>query len=162
MQVPDLDAVLGEVVGQLLGHALGERGDEDALALSHPQIYFGKKIIDLGGCRAHGHLGIDQAGRAHHLLDHLRRLPRLVAGGRRRDENRLAHHALELVEPERPIVERRRQPEAVIDQVFLAGTVAAVHAPELTDGDVTLVDDHQRVLRQVVDQRRRRFAWVAA
>ena len=63
---------------------------------------------------------------------------------------------------ERPVVERRRQAEAVVDQVLLARAVAAVHAAELRDGHVALVDDHQRVRRQIVDQRRRRLAGAAA
>src|SRR2546422_7562309 len=37
---------------------------------------------------------------------------------------------------------------SVFHQVFLARAVALVHATELRDGDVALVDDHQRVLRQ--------------
>src|SRR2546425_7377840 len=51
-------------------------------------------------------------------------------------------------EAQRPVVERRGQAKAVFDQVFLARAVALVHATELRDGDVALVDDHQRVLRK--------------
>src|ERR1019366_7539625 len=65
-----------------------------------------------------------EAGRAHHLLHHLARMRALVFGRRRRAEKSLLHHALELVEPQRPVVQRRRQAKAVIDQVFLARAVA--------------------------------------
>ncbi len=82
----------------------------------------------------------------------------LVVGRRRRDEDRLRQELLELVEAQRPVVERRRQAKAVVDQVLLARAVAPVHAADLRNRDVRLVDEHQRVGRQVVDQRRRRLA----
>src|SRR5690606_41170922 len=92
----------------------------------------------------------------------LTRLPRLVVGGRRRNEDALAHLALELLELQRPVVQRRRQPEPVLDERLLARAVAAVHTAQLSDRDVALVDEHQRVGRQVVDERRRRIAWSRA
>ena len=54
------------------------------------------------------------------------------------------------------------QPEAVLDEVALAGHVALVHAADLRHGHVRLVDDQQEVLREVVDQRGRRGAGAAA
>ncbi len=104
---------------------------------------------------------IDQPGGPHHLLHDLRLVLLLVFGGRRGDEDRPPHHALELVEAQRAIVERRRQTKTVVDQVFLARTVAAIHAADLRYGDVALVDDHQRVARQIIEQRRRRLAGCA-
>ena len=44
----------------------------------------------------------------------------------------------------------------------LAAEVAAEHAAELRDGDVALVDEHQRVVGHVFEQRRRRLAGLAA
>ena len=154
--------MLGEIIGQLFGHALGQGRDQHSFSFLDPQIYFSQQVVDLGGCRSHDNLRIDEARRTHHLLHHLPRVLPLVIGRRGRYEDRLAHHFLELVETQRPVVERRRQAEAVFHQVFLARAVAAVHAAELRDGHVALVDDHQRVLRQVVDQRRRRLARLAA
>jgi hypothetical protein len=61
--------------------------------------------------------------------------------------------ALELLELQRPVVQRRRQAEAVFHQRGLARPVAVVHAAELADQHVALVQEHQRVLGQVVDQR---------
>ena len=70
--------------------------------------------------------------------------------------------ALPLLEVQRPVVERRRQPEAVGDQHFLARAIAVIHAADLRHRLVALVDDDQRVGRQVVEQRRRRLARRAA
>ncbi len=63
---------------------------------------------------------------------------------------------LALLELERAVVERAREAKAVLDERLLAGAVAAVHRLELGDGLVRLVDDAQEVLREVVEQRRRR------
>ncbi len=57
-----------------------------------------------------------------------------------------------------PVVERARQPEAVLDERLLARAVAAVHRADLRDGLVRLVEDHQEVFGEVVDERRRRLA----
>ena len=82
----------------------------------------------------------------------------LVDRRRGGDEDGLAHDLLELVEAQRAVVQRRGQAETVVDQVLLARAVALVHAADLRNGDVAFVDEHQRVRRQVVDQRRRRLA----
>jgi hypothetical protein len=74
---------------------------------------------------------------------------------RRRDEHELRHLAQELVEAERPVVERRREPEAEVDERLLARAVALVHAAELRHGLVGLVDENHKVVREVVEQRER-------
>ena len=103
-----------------------------------------QQVVDLRRRRPHRQHRIDEAGRPHELLDHLSRVRALVVGGRGRHEDRLRQQALELVEAQRPVVERRRQPEAVVDEVLLARAVALVHAADLRDRDVRLVDEHQR------------------
>ena len=69
---------------------------------------------------------------------------------------------LELLELERAVVERAGEAEAVLDQRLLAGAVAAVHRADLGDGLVGLVDDEEEVLGEVVDERGRRVAGLAA
>jgi hypothetical protein len=81
----------------------------------------------------------------HQLLDDLPGVLLLVGGRRGRDEHHLAHLGLELLELQRPVVERARQPEAVFDQHRLARPVAVEHAAELADQHVALVEEHQRV-----------------
>ena len=67
-----------------------------------------------------------------------------------------------LLEVQRPVVERRRQAEAVRDEDLLARPVAGIHAADLRHRLVALVHDHQRIVRQVVEQRGRRRAGRAA
>ena len=77
----------------------------------------------------------------------------LVGAGRCGDVDRLPGALLELGEVEGPVVERRGQPEAVLDEHLLAGPVAAVHGANLGQGHVGLVDEEHVVLGEVVHQR---------
>ena len=121
VQVTHLDAVLVQVFGEVFGHALGERGDQHALVRRDAAVDLGQHVVDLRAHRADLDLRIDQAGRAHHLLDDVAcRVAQFVRAGRGRDEDHLRRERLPLVEPQRPVVERRRQAEAVLDQRFLA------------------------------------------
>src|SRR5256885_10165447 len=52
---------------------------------------------------------------------------------------------------------RSRQAETVLDERQLARAVAAPHPAHLRHGLVRLVDDHQKIFREIVDERRRRL-----
>ena len=86
----------------------------------------------------------------------------LVAAGRRRHVEHLPHGGAELVEGQRPVVEGRGQAEAVLDERLLARAVAGIHAPDLRDGDVGLVDEDEGILGQVVHEGGRLGARLAA
>ncbi len=79
----------------------------------------------------------------------------LELGRRGAGEDDLIEQALEFTEVERPVVHGAGQAEAVVDQDALAALVAGPHAAHLGDGHVALVDDHQVVGREVVEQRPR-------
>ena len=79
-------------------------------------------------------------------------LVELVVARGGREVDRLADPVEELLPPQRPVVHRARQPEAVVDQVALAGHVALVHPADLGHGHVGLVDHEQEVLGEVVEQ----------
>ncbi len=162
MHVAHPDAVLVEILGQRLGHLLGQRRHQHALALQGAVAAFRHEVVDLVLHRPDETDGIDQAGGPHHLLDEdaagALELPR---ARRRRDADRLAAHRVPLLEFERPVVDAGRQAEAVLGERRLAGVVAAEHAAQLRDGDVALVAEDQRVLGQVLEQGRRRLARLA-
>ena len=75
-----------------------------------------------------------------------------------RNEHRAAHLALELIKAQRPVIQCTREPEAVINQCLLAGTVTAVHPAKLPDHHMALVKEHQTVRGKIVNQAGRRFA----
>ena len=153
--------MVGQVLGQVLGHALGQRRDQHALARRRAADDLGEHVVDLGGRRTHFDLRIEESCRAHDLLDELPLVRELVGAGRRGNEDHLRRESLPLLELERPVVERRGQAEAVLDQRLLARTVAAIHGAELRDRLVALVHDQQRVGRQVIVEARWRFAGFA-
>ena len=143
---------------QLLGHLLGQRRHEHALVSvgPHPDLF--EQVVDLALAGLDDDLRVDQAGRADDLLDHPVGDAHLVAARRRRQVDLLADAAEELLPPQRAVVERARQPEPVLDQCALAARVALVHRADLRHRDVRLVDDHQEVVGEVVEQRVRRLA----
>ncbi len=81
---------------------------------------------------------------------------------RRRHRDRLRAHHVPFLEPQRPVVHAGGQPEAVFGERRLAPEVAAEHAADLRHGDVAFVGKHQRVVRHVFEQRRRRLARTAS
>ena len=120
----------------------------------------GEQVVDLVLRRAQLDLRIDDPCRADQLLGDDLRVAELVRPRRRRDEHHLPHLAEELVEAQRAVVERRRKPEAVVDERLLARAVALVHPADLRDRLVRLVDEDDEVVREVVDQRERmRAGW---
>ena len=113
-------------------------------------------VIHLPQYRAHLNRWVHQPCGPDHQFHHA--APRffdlvLRRSGRGIDE--LLRHLLKLVKAQRAVVQCRGQPKAMLDQRFLAFAVAKVHRPDLRHGDMALVDDHERVLRQVADQGRR-------
>ena len=129
VEVLDLDAELAQVVGEVLGHPLGERRDEDPLAALHPLADPLHEVVDLALGRADRDGRVDDAGGPDQLLDDPLAPLQLVGPGRGAHVDRLVDGGLELLERERPVVERRREPEPEVDQDLLAGPVVLVHAP---------------------------------
>ena len=90
VQVAHAHARLGEEVGELLGHALGEGGDEHPLVALGAQADLLEEVVDLALRGLHDDLRVDEARRTDDLLDHAVGDAHLVAAGRRREVDRLA------------------------------------------------------------------------
>ena len=71
VQVAHPQTLLEQVLGEVLGHLLGERRDEHALALGDTVVDQLDQVVDLTLGRLDDHLGVDEPGRAHDLLDDL-------------------------------------------------------------------------------------------
>src|SRR5262249_20136962 len=163
MEVADANTELGIIFGEILGHFLGEGGNGDALTASCSQANLVEEVIDLTADRADLDFGIDQAGWSDDLFDEFSGgLGQLIGAGSGGDENELAHSVFPLLEIERSIVHRRRQPESVFDQSALARLIAGVHTSDLGNGLMAFVDDDNCVASQIVEQCRRRLAREAA
>ena len=58
-------------LGQILGHFLGERGDQNPFSLGPAGVDLSNEIVDLAINWTDNDLRIEQTGRADDLLDHL-------------------------------------------------------------------------------------------
>ena len=65
----------------------------------------------------------------------------------------LVGHLHELVEIQRPIIERARQTKTVLDEHGFARAVALVHAPDLRHGGMRFVDHCDEILGKEIDDR---------
>ena len=155
VQIVDADVELGQIVSQILGHAFSQRGDQHPLAVAQSPIDLLDQIVHLAGDGTNLHHRVQQTGGPDHLIDDLRRHLALVGAGRGAGVDRLVEHRVELFETQRPVVHGQRQAEAEIDQHLLAHPVAVVHAADLRQRHVALVDDAQPVGREVIQQRPR-------
>ena len=151
-----------QVLGEGLGHALGQRRDQHALLFRDDLVDLAHQVVHLAGGGAHVDLGVEQARRADDLLHDLPRLAQLVGPRGRADVDRLADAGLEFLKQQRAVVIRRGQAEAVLHQLILAGPVAVVHRANLRHGDVALVDEAQEPLGEVVQEGVGRVAGLAA
>ena len=103
--------------------------------------------------------GIDEPGGTNDLLDHYAAgFGELVRPGRGGNVDDLVEAMLEFFEGERAIVERAGHAESVVHQSLLARAIAVEHAANLADGLMRLINEHQKILRNIVEQGGRSFA----
>ena len=136
MQVFDLDAAFQQIVGQVLGHLLGQSGDQRALVLGHTGLDLGEQIVDLPLDRAYVDLRVQQTGWADNLFDHPIGQSHLIVAWRGGQVHGLADALQEFRPFEWSVVHRGGQAEAVFDQRALAGGIALVHGTDLRHSDV--------------------------
>src|SRR5690606_15552010 len=89
VEVADPQALLEQVVAEVLGHLLGEGGDEDPLVALDALVDLADEVVDLALGRAHDDLGVDQPGGADDLLDDRGGDLELVGAGGGRHEDHL-------------------------------------------------------------------------
>ena len=80
VEVLDLDAELLEIVGEVLGHLLGQRRDQ-ARSPRSTRVRILEQVVDLALGRSDGHRRVDDAGRADELLDDCPGCAQLVRPG---------------------------------------------------------------------------------
>ena len=162
MHIANLDPVLIEVFRQVFRHALGQGGDQDSIPHFCAFVDLGQQIVDLGRRRPNFHHRVDQPGGPHHLLDNLIGMFLLIGSRRGRHKYRLRHQSLPLIEAQRSVIQGRGQAKAVVHQSFLARSISFIHSAQLRDSGMGLIDNHQRIARQVIEQGRRWRTGVAA
>ena len=163
VQVPHPDTHLQQIVGEVLGHLLGQRGDQDPLIACGAGPDLADQVVDLAFGGLNHDLRVDQPGGPDHLLDELPTgLGEFVGPRGGRQVDRLPDPLAELLPGQRAVVGCRRQPESELDEVALAGHIALEHRADLRNSDMGLVDHQQEVLGEVVQQGRRRRTGLTA
>uniref|UniRef100_A0A0N5A6Y0 NAD-specific glutamate dehydrogenase n=1 Tax=Parastrongyloides trichosuri TaxID=131310 RepID=A0A0N5A6Y0_PARTI len=167
VHVADAHPLLVHVFGQVLGHLLGQGGDQGAVTRAGGGLHLVDDVVDLvaGGAGDGTDLdrGVDQAGRADDLFgEDAAGLVQLPCAGGGRDEDGLGPHGVPFLELQRAVVDGRGQAEAVFGQGRFAAVVAAIHGADLAHGDVALIHEQQGVVGDVFEEGRRRLARRAA
>ena len=158
---PDVDLV--QIVGQLLGHPLGQGRDEYPLVLLGSLADLLDKIIDLILGRTHLDRRIQQACRPHNLFDHKAvGAFQLIVRRCGADIDLLTGNRVELIEGQRSVVRGSRKSETIFNKDRLSRVVAAVHRPDLRNRDVALVNERDEVLREIVDEAERSLTRLTA
>ena len=152
VHIPAADAGIGEVIGQILRHFLGQGSHQAALALGDLGIDLADQVVDLPFYGANEDFRVQQARGPDDLLHHLARpLPLVVAGGGG-DIDPLVDSVGKLLKLQRPVVKGRGQAEAVVHQGLLSGPVPPVHGPHLRQGHMAFIHKEQEVLWEIVQQ----------
>ena len=151
MHVIDLNARVEQMVGQVLGHALGQRGHQHALLAGNALANLVLKIVNLAANWTHVNLGVEQASRTNNLLHIVLAHPQLVVARRGRNIDKLGDPCLKLIETKRAVIERRGQAKTVFHQRHLTRAVTFVHAANLRHRHMALIDDAEHILGKVID-----------
>ena len=141
------------VLGEVFSHPLREGRHEDPLTQLHPLPQLSEEIIHLGARSPYLDCGIHEACRTNNLFHHATAaLLKFIFPWRSGDVDGPVYPLFELFEPQGSVVERGREPESVFNKGPLPRPVAVVHASNLGDGDVTLIDDEEEIVGKVVDE----------
>jgi hypothetical protein len=162
VHVAHADALFVQVFGQVLGHALGQRGDQRAVALLRDFAHSSSRsstwvstgrISTCGSIRPVGRMTCSAKTPPACSISQARR------GG---DEDRLRAHRVPFLERSGRLSmqDGRRKPYSA--SVALRPEVAAIHAADLRHGDMAFVGEDDGVVGDVFEQGRRRLAGRAA
>ena len=161
VEIADLHPQLEEIVREIFGHLLGQGGHQDTVALRHPLVDLLDQIVDLSLGGLDDDLGIDKSGRANDLLDDDVGVLEFERARCCRQEHHLTDPVHDLLELQRPVVGRRRETEAVVDQCCLPGLVSGELSAQLRHSLMTLVHDDEEVVREIIEQGEGWFAGLA-
>ena len=163
MNVTALDAQSIQVFREFLSHAFGQRRDQDPFVFSQGFPNFYDEVVHLMVARPDFNGGVKESCRPNDLLDHDSfGTLQLKIGRGGADVDGLVDDAVEFVMGERTVVQSRRESETVVNQRDLPRPVATKHGSNLWHRHVALVNDHQEILGEVVEQAKRPFSWLSS
>ena len=152
VHIPHPNSCLGQINRQIFRHFLCECRNQHPLLPCRAGVDFSNQIVNLAVNGANLHHGIQQAGRANHLLHNLAGAAALVLSRRCRNIDNLIDFLVKLPEIQRPVVISRGQAEAVVHQRILPAAVTGIHGATLRQGHMALIDEHQEILWEIIQQ----------
>ena len=115
--------------------------------------YLVHQVVNLVFRRTNLNLGVQQSCGAYQLFyNDTFCFVQLIIGWGSTDIDHLIGHLLEFLESQGTVVEGCRQSEAEFHQISLTSPVATIHSTDLRHTDVTLVNHHQIVFWEEVEQ----------
>ena len=129
------------MIGQILSHLLRQRRNQDAFVSCRAFLCLVDDVIDLRTTRAYDDFGVEQARRTDDLLDEGLAGTFLVIAWRCRNVDELRNARFEFVEAQRTVIETAGQPETMLRQRDFTRAVPFMHAANLRNRHVALIDD---------------------
>ena len=157
MQIFHPDAHFSHIIRKILCHTLCQCCNKNFIFLGDLFVDLADQIIDLSLDRTYRHLRIKKSCRPDHLLCPQEFVFFLIRSRRSRYKQDLINLTLKFFKIQGTVILRRRQTEPVIHQRTLSRLVAVVHASDLRDRLVGLVDHHNEVIWEIIDQGIRRL-----
>ena len=142
-----------QILGKLLGHTLGKCRHQHALVALTALLNLFHQVINLILRRTHLNFRIKESRRTDELLhDDTLSLAKLIVGRCGTDIYYLIDETVELVKFQRTVVESGRQTETILYEVLLPRPVTTIHRTYLRHTDMALVDNHEVVFREEIQQ----------
>ena len=158
MQVLHPQAGFTKIVRKIFRRPLRERRHQDALLPFGMSANLFHQVINLIAKRTHLNGRVYQSCWPYELKNGFRRHLSFIRTRRGSRKNDGPDGLEELIETQRAIIFRRRQPEAVIHERLLARLIPVVHGFQLRNGGVGLVNNGQERVWEIVNQRSGRRA----
>ena len=150
-------------LGQVFGHALGQRGNQCPEACLSRLTAFIDAILHLIFNGLNLDWRVDESRWPDNLFGkHAARLFHFPTAGCCRNAHRLWAHNVPFVETQRPVVDAGRQAETIFGERQLAPMVTLCHRADLRHRLVAFVDEQQCIFRQIFKQGGWRFTRQAA
>ena len=152
MEITDADTGFLHIVGQILCHPFGQSRDEHFVMIFYFLAHLSQQIVDLSLHRTDIYLRVQQTGRPDDLFRTKQFVLRFIFPGSGGYKHDLVDPVLKLLKIQRPVILGGRQTESIIHQGCFPRLISGIHPADLRNRFVGLVDDHQKIIAEVINQ----------
>ena len=158
MQIFHPYSQFSHIVCQIFCHAFRQSSDQDFILPCCLFTNLGDQIVDLSFYRSYFYIWIQESRRTDHLLSPQQFMLLFIFTRSRGDEHDLVDLAFKFLKTKRPVVLSRRETEPIIHQRCFSRLIPMIHRSDLRNRLMGLIDDHQKIIREIVDQSLRRLS----